>query len=131
LLAREPDRAQHGVQKLPSAPDERLADPILVCARRLSDDEERRVAIADTEHGLPPRRMQRTARTVSHCIAERIPIERRNIGSRCAWLCSRAGYCRRITRYDVVVPGCRVRARLVRSSDAPRRNAYLAQVRGT
>ena len=59
LGARQSDRAQHRVQELPRAADERLALPILVGAGRLADHEQARVAPADAEHRLRAASMQR------------------------------------------------------------------------
>ena len=59
------DRLEHRVEQLTGAADERLALAILVRARRLADHHPLRVAIADAEHALGPRLVQRAQRAAS------------------------------------------------------------------
>ena len=50
----QPQRGQHPIQQLPRATDERLALRVLVAARRLADEQDVRMRIADAEHHLVP-----------------------------------------------------------------------------
>ena len=62
LLALQADRLEHRVEQLPGAADERLALAVLVGAGRLADHHPLRVAVADAEHALRPRLVQRAQR---------------------------------------------------------------------
>src|SRR5690606_1208829 len=56
LVAREAHRADHLVELLARAPDERNALLVFLGARRLADEHERRVGISVAEDGLRVRR---------------------------------------------------------------------------
>ena len=60
-VAREPDRAHHAVHQLAAHADERLAEPILVGARRLAHDHHRRARRAVGEHRVLGGALQRAA----------------------------------------------------------------------
>ncbi len=66
VLAREVDRFDDLRQQLAGAADERDALHVLVGARRLADEHQVRVGIADAEHDLlAPERVQLAARAVA------------------------------------------------------------------
>ena len=58
LAALESDRGEHVVEQLPRLADERVAEPVLLCARRLADQHPLRVLIAHAEYGLRARLVQ-------------------------------------------------------------------------
>ena len=57
----EADRRQHAVEQLPGAADKGLADAVLVGARRLADDHDRRGRVAVDEDGVGRGALQRAA----------------------------------------------------------------------
>ncbi len=70
--ALEADRLDDLRQQLPGASDERLALEVLVGARRLADEHELRVRVADAEHDLPPAKLvQLAARAVADVFSQR------------------------------------------------------------
>src|ERR1700733_6341755 len=67
-------RAQHRVQKLARAADERLTLPILLGSRSLADYQQLRVQIADTEHRLGAPAAELAARAFGDLALQRLPF---------------------------------------------------------
>ncbi len=70
LLALETDRADHLVELLPGAADERLALRVLVGARPLADEHQVGVRIADTEHDALAGLVQTTRSAAGRLVTE-------------------------------------------------------------
>ena len=64
-LPRPAHRLDHLVEQLAGGPDERLAALVLLLARRLADEHQRRVLGADAEHDRLARRVQLAARALA------------------------------------------------------------------
>ncbi len=95
----EPDRAQHEIEQLARRADERLALPILLGPRRLADDHQVGLPVADAEHRLGAGLAQRAAAAVANFGLQRRPCRvGRATGARVA---------RQVARDAQIVESCR------------------------
>jgi hypothetical protein len=95
LSAREAQCAQHRIEQLPGAADERLALTIFLGAGRLTDDQPARAPVATREDGLRARAVQLAALARRDSRHQRVPVE---AGFGAAGTRGRARRCGRIRR---------------------------------